>query len=152
MLTRSLPSRQQRWFQWQAMQDAGPPIGEHGMWWDGVDRSHMFEGDQAVLDPEDPHYGDTSPIPRSPWSQLAQTLRLKQVCTEAYGVDVQKEGHSMSRQGRRVVSSVGRTLAATLVKHVDVTLKDPDGPVQQLLPLDPVLRHQVRARPMGLAD
>ncbi|EKX51417.1 hypothetical protein GUITHDRAFT_150897, partial [Guillardia theta CCMP2712] len=37
-----LPSRQQRWFQWQAMQDAGPPIGEHGMWWDGVDRMHMF--------------------------------------------------------------------------------------------------------------
>ena len=34
--------------------------------WDGVDRAHMFEGEPAVLDPNDPRRGSVSPVPRFP--------------------------------------------------------------------------------------
>ena len=58
------PSRQQRWYQYMSNQDAGPMVGALGAGWDGVDRSHMFPGEGAVLDPHDPRYGALSPVPR----------------------------------------------------------------------------------------
>ena len=58
------PSRQQRWYQYMSNQDAGPMVGALGAGWDGVDRAHMFPGEGAVLDPEDPRYGALAPVPR----------------------------------------------------------------------------------------
>ena len=48
-------------------------VGALGAGWDGVDRAHMFAGEPAVLDPEDPRYVEVSLVARTHTHTLSHT-------------------------------------------------------------------------------
>jgi hypothetical protein len=92
------PSRQQRWYQWMKNQDAGPVVGALGAGWDGVDRNHMFPGEGAVLDPEDPRQGSLAPVPRFPEDRAAQEWIYRDApseITRPYQVDLVEDAQPL---------------------------------------------------------
>jgi hypothetical protein len=88
-------------------------VGALGAGWDRVDRSHMFPGEGAVLDPADPRRGSLSPVPRFPEDRAEQAWIYRDAPWEIerpYQVAVEEETQPLVLEAPEV-AAVERAMA-----------------------------------------